>query len=185
MKSLKILIAIFLLILVTLLVFYFSQRSGKTSIIKENLSGNMKLLSSVFENNQSIPPKYTCDGENVNPPLEIKEMPEGAETLVLIVDDPDAPGGTFVHWIVWNIPPSISLIKENSAPEGAIQGINDFGKNSYSGPCPPSGTHHYHFKLYALDQSLVLDSAARKEDLEKAMETHILEQAELIGLYQR
>ncbi len=152
--------------------------------IEKNLPNNMKLLSSVFKNNQSIPVKYTCDGENINPPLQINEIPKGAKTLALIVDDPDAPIGIFVHWVVWNISPSASLIGEDSVPEGATQGINGSGKNSYVGPCPPSGIHHYHFKLYALDQSLEL-SSSKKENLEKAMEGHILDQTELVGLYQR
>jgi len=145
----------------------------------------MKLTSSAFENNQWIPSKYTCDGEDINPHLEIGEVPEGAKSLVLIVDDPDAPMGTWVHWVVWNIEPSISLIKEGSVPEGGMEGLNNFGKHSYGGPCPPSGMHHYHFKLYSLDTRLELSSSSKKEDIEKAMEGHILDWAELIGLYQR
>jgi len=145
----------------------------------------MKLSSPAFENNQTIPSKYTCDGEDVSPALEISEAPEGAKSLVLIMDDPDAPMGTWDHWIVWNIAPSISSIEGNSMPEGAVQGTNSYGKQPYGGPCPSSGAHHYHFKLYALDTKLELNPSSIKKDVEKAMEGHILDQAELIGLYQR
>ncbi len=145
----------------------------------------MKLTSSVFENKGSIPSKYTCDGEDINPPLNLSDVPDDTESLVLIVDDPDAPGKTWDHWIVWNIPATVSEIEEDSVPEGAVQGMNDFGKQPYGGPCPPSGTHNYHFKLYALDAELNLDSSVKKQDVFKAMEGHILEEAELVGKYQR
>jgi len=112
-------------------------------------------------------------------------VPEGTKSLVLIMDDPDAPIDTWDHWIVWNISPAITSIEENSVPEGGVQGMNSFGKAPYGGPCPPSGAHHYYFKLYALDKELELDSSSRKEDVEGAMEDHVLERAELIGLYQR
>jgi Raf kinase inhibitor-like YbhB/YbcL family protein len=156
--------------------------STETPLTTETI---MKIESPAFENNQPIPSKYTCDGEDINPPLKISDVPENAKSLVLIVDDPDAPLGTFTHWIVWNIDPKTSFVEENSVPAGAIVGVNDFGKNSYGGPCPPSGTHHYHFKLYALDTTLNLDKNSKKKDLEKAMENHILEKAEIIGIYKR
>jgi Raf kinase inhibitor-like YbhB/YbcL family protein len=170
--------------------FYLSQRSPEPSLElpkQKELSEQkiMKLTSPAFGNNQLIPAKYTCDGQDINPPLQISEIPEGAKSLVLIVDDPDAPMGTWDHWIVWNIDPSISLIEENTVPKGAIEGLNDFGKTSYGGPCPPSGTHHYYFKLYALDRTLELDSSVKKKEVEKAMAGAILDQVELIGLYQR
>ncbi len=145
----------------------------------------MRLTSSAFENNQFIPAKYTCDGEDINPPLLISDVPEGTKSLVLIVDDPDAPMGTWDHWVVWNINPSTEKIEEGQTPEGAVEGMNDFQKHPYGGPCPPSGIHHYHFKLYALDKILDIDASSRKEDVEKAMEGSILAQSELIGLYQR
>lgn len=145
----------------------------------------MKITSSAFENNQIIPAKYTCDGQDISPPLKIEEMPQEAKSLVLIVDDPDAPMGTWVHWVVFNIEPSVSLIGENMVPQGGKEGLNDFSKTSYGGPCPPSGSHRYFFKVYALDKMLELDSSANKGDVEKAMEGSILDQAELIGLYQR
>ena len=145
----------------------------------------MQISSSAFRHNQNIPAKYTCDGENISPPLEFKDAPGKASTLALIVDDPDASGGDWVHWLVWNITPAVSSIPENSAPEGAIQGTTDFGNQKYGGPCPPSGTHRYFFKLYALDAKLTLPSYSTKADLLKAMEGHIITQAELIGLYSR
>ena len=140
------------------------------------------ITSPAFENEGVIPSKYTCDGENVNPRLNIDGLPEGTESLVLIVDDPDAPMGTWDHWTVWNIPPS-ERIEEDSVP--GTEGLNDFGKHSYGGPCPPSGTHRYFFKVYALDTKLNLNGSSRKKDVEKAMKGHILAKGELIGLYKR
>jgi Raf kinase inhibitor-like YbhB/YbcL family protein len=178
----QILIPILILLLIVGLFFYFSKRPLKPSL-KLPEKKIMKLTSSAFEHNQPIPKKYTCDGEDINPPLKIEGVPEGTKSLVLIVDDPDAPMGVFCHWIVWNIDPKISQIEENSKP--GIEGINDFGKNSYGGPCPPSGIHHYHFKIYALDTLLDLPLSSKKSDLEKAIQNHILDWAELIGTYQR
>ena len=143
----------------------------------------MEIQSPAFENNGYIPSKYTCQGEDINPPLQISQVPQEAKSLVLIVDDPDAPMGTWVHWVVWNIPPKIKEISEKSLPQGAVEGLNDFQKHSYGGPCPPSGTHRYFFKLYALDTILNLDTSSTKNDLERAMKGHILDQAQLIGLY--
>lgn len=145
----------------------------------------MKITSPAFNNNGMIPKKYTCDGEDVNPPLDFHDVPENAKSLALIVDDPDAPMGTWVHWLVFNIPPNCKKINENSVPEGAKEGINDFRKYGYSGPCPPYGTHRYFFKLYALDCELKLTGSISKKDLEKAMEGHILAKTEIIGLYIR
>ena len=139
----------------------------------------MKLISSSFENNGSIPAKFTCQGEDVNPQLIIEDIPDGTKSLVLIVDDPDAPMGTWVHWVVYDIAP-ISQIDEDSIP--GKQGINDFRKQNYGGPCPPSGIHRYFFKIYALDEELGLEEGVLKEDLEDAMQGHILDKAELIGL---
>ena len=145
----------------------------------------MKITSPAFADKQMIPQKYTCDGENINPPLQITEVPSNTQSLVLIVDDPDAPSGDWVHWLVWNINPETKLITENESPQGAIQGTNDFGKQNYGGPCPPSGIHHYQFKIYALDTTLNLPSSSRKKGLETAMANHILDKDMLIGLYQR
>jgi len=142
-------------------------------------------LKSVFWMNEEIPDKYTCNGDNVSPPLEFIDVPADAESLVLIVEDPDASSGTWVHWLVWNIPPDIIKFDEGAIPKGAVQGMNNFGKMSYGGPCPPSGTHRYYFKLYALNSKLNLEEGSSKADLEQAIENHILIQTELIGLYSK
>ncbi len=153
---------------------------------KELQKKDLLIVSSpVFENNGSIPGKYSCDGANVNPPILIENVPNGTKSLTLIVDDPDAPVGIWVHWVLWNINPETKEIKENSVPKGAQQGMNDFRKHNYGGPCPPSGTHRYFFKLYALDTILTLSPNATKADLEKAMKGHIIEQAHIVGLYKR
>ena len=140
------------------------------------------LTSTAFSPHEEIPAKYTCQGEDINPPLAVAGIPEGTKSLALIMDDPDAPGGNWNHWLVYNIAPT-SEIKENSVP--GTQTRNDFGRVNYGGPCPPSGTHRYFFKLYALDAVLVFKGAPSKEALEKAMQGHILEKTELIGLYQK
>jgi Raf kinase inhibitor-like YbhB/YbcL family protein len=145
----------------------------------------VKISSSAFDHKELIPVKYTCDGMDMNPPLTIQNIPPEAKSLALIVDDPDAPRGMWVHWVVWNIDPGTKEIKENSVPAGAKQGMNDFGKSDYGGPCPPSGTHRYFFKLYALDTTLNLGPDTTKATLEAAMKGHIIAQAETIGLYKR
>lgn len=146
----------------------------------------MLLTSPSFEHNGRIPKKFTCDGGNINPELLIQNVPEEAATLALIMHDPDAPReGGFTHWVVWNIDPSTTQIKQESMPPGGVEGRNGAGQNAYTGPCPPSGTHHYEFRLYALDISLDLSGTTNKDALENAMEGHVLEKTELIGLYQR
>ncbi len=145
----------------------------------------LKLSSTAFQNNGFIPSKYTCDGRDINPPLVIENVPPGTKSLALIVDDPDAPGGTWVHWVSWNIAPDIKEIKENDTPKGSAAGLNDFNRQAYGGPCPPSGTHRYFFKLYALDTALDLPSGTRKADIEKTMKGHVISQAQIIGLYKR
>jgi len=145
----------------------------------------MKLTSPAFKNNEKIPAQYTCDGENINPPLEISAVKEFAQSLVLINDDPDAPNGDWVHWLVWNINPKTKEITENSVPLGTVEGTTSFGRPGYGGPCPPSGTHRYFFKLYALDINLNLDQNTDKKQLEIAIKNHIIDQTELIGLYGR
>lgn len=142
----------------------------------------MKVTSPSFKNNQNIPCKYTCQGEDVNPSLEFSDLPEGTKSLSLIIDDPDAPNGTFVHWVLFNMP-IVEKINENSS-EG-IEGINSSGEIGYMGPCPPSGIHRYFFKLYALDSFLDLKKGCKKQDVEKKMKGHVLAQAELIGLYKK
>jgi len=145
----------------------------------------LKISSPSFENGGKIQKKYTCDGENVNPPLKIENVPSNAKSLALVFDDIDAPRGTYVHWIVWNIDPGLKEIKENSVPEGVVQGTNDFKKRNYGGPCPPRRAHKYVFKIYALDTLLNLNPNSTKTDLEKAMEGHIISRAQLMGLYKR
>jgi len=142
----------------------------------------MKLTSPEFANNGFIPQKFTCEGEDINPPLVMESIPAMTEKLALIIDDPDAPVGTFVHWVVYDIP-VVSRIEENSIP--GKQGINDFRRRNYGGPCPPSGTHRYFFKVYALDERLELAEGINKAGLEKAMEGHLLAKTELIGLYRK
>ncbi|MCK4326906.1 MAG: YbhB/YbcL family Raf kinase inhibitor-like protein [Candidatus Diapherotrites archaeon] len=143
----------------------------------------MKITSTAFRDMQPIPAKYTCDGNDMSPPLDVSGAPEGTKSLALIVDDPDAPVGVWVHWVVWNLP--AASIPENSLPAGALQGMNSFSKLDYGGPCPPSGRHRYFFKLYALDTKLDLEDGSSEKDLEMAMNGHILAEAQLIGTYER
>jgi len=143
----------------------------------------MQITSSAFKHNGKIPSKYTCDGEDVNPDLSISGILENTKTLALIMHDPDAPvEGGWTHWVVFNIPVTDN-IAENSVP--GKEGFNSFKQTAWGGPCPPSGTHRYFFYVYALDTELTLDSSPTKADVEKAMENHILEKAELMGLYIR
>jgi Raf kinase inhibitor-like YbhB/YbcL family protein len=144
----------------------------------------MKITSSAFQEGGSIPSKFTCDGGDTSPPLQIAEVPSGAKSLALIVDDPDAPSGLFTHWIVWNISPQTNGIAEGSAPKG-VQGTSDFGKSGYGGPCPPSGTHRYYFKIFALDRELDLRSGAKRSQLDAALKGNVIAQGELMGRYAR
>lgn len=145
----------------------------------------MKLKSSAFEENQPIPTIYTCDGDNINPHLDISDVPPNAQSLVLIVDDPDAPNGTFTHWMVWDILPQTREISENSFPEGSVQGINSAGQVGYIAPCPPSGLHHYYFKLYALNRKLDVTQNISREELEREIDGSIIEETEIVGTYSR
>lgn len=142
----------------------------------------MKITSPSFSENGMIPEKFSCDGEDINPALAIENIPAFAQSLALIVDDPDAPMGTWVHWVVYNIPVT-SRIDENSVP-GTL-GENDFGRKKYGGPCPPGGTHRYFFKIYALDAVMSVSGKVTKRALEDAMQGHIIEKAQTIGLYKR
>lgn len=142
----------------------------------------LKVSSPAFESEGLIPEKYTCDGENISPPLHIENIPTEAACLALITEDPDAPVGTWVHWLVWNIPVTHHM-DENKVH--GIQGLNDFMQHHYGGPCPPSGTHRYFFKVYALNALLSLSPNAKKKQLEKAMSEHIIAFGELVGLYKR
>jgi len=148
-------------------------------------SGVMRIQSTDFEPNGPIPARFTCDGENISPKLSVSGVPEDAVSLVLVVDDPDAPMGTWVHWLVWNIPPQTVEIASAAVPAGSVEGVTSFGRSGYGGPCPPSGTHRYFFKLYALDQNLSLTAAAKVQELDAAMSGHVLDKAGLVGVYGR
>lgn len=145
----------------------------------------LHLISPAFSNNSPIPSLYTCDGKNISPPLQWEGLPAGTKSLVLIVDDPDAPKVTWTHWVVYNISPKVIGSLEGFPPEGGRQGKNDFGKFNYGGPCPPKGVHRYFFKLYALDTLIKLPAGATKQEIEEQMKTHILEQTQLVGTYSR
>jgi Raf kinase inhibitor-like YbhB/YbcL family protein len=145
----------------------------------------MKISSPAFESGGKIPKEYTCDGKTVNPPLKIENAPLSTKSFALVFDDIDAPRGTYVHWIVWNMDPGLKEMRESSVPEGVVQGMNDFKKRNYGGPCPPGRAHRYVFKIYALDTVLNLNPNSTKKDLEKAMEGHVLSRAELTGSYKR
>lgn len=179
-------ISVILLIIGAVILFlHFSKKKDEVNLIS-NIIKNMKISSPAFDNGVLIPSKYTCDGQNINPPLVIEEVPSEAKSLVLVVDDPDAPMGTWVHWTIWNIDPGTREIPENTVPKGAVEGKTSFGKPGYGGPCPPSGTHRYFFKIYALDvPSLNLNSSATVKDLVKSMQDHILDSGEFFGTYSR
>ena len=151
---------------------------------------SLVLTSTVFQDGEAIPSKYTCDGQDVSPPLAWSAPPNGTKSFALINDDPDAPMGTWVHWVVYNLPASVRQLPEafpadQERPDGTRQGRTDFGRIGYGGPCPPSGTHRYVFTLYALDTVLSLAPGATKADVEAALQGHILAQAQFIGTYRR
>ncbi|MHC4706923.1 MAG: YbhB/YbcL family Raf kinase inhibitor-like protein [Planctomycetota bacterium] len=150
----------------------------------------IKITSPAFEEGGLIPARYTADGADISPPLQWEAVPEGTRSIALISDDPDAPVGTWVHWVLYNLPADTRDLTENvppdkTLPNGARQGTSDFGRIGYGGPAPPSGTHRYFFKIYALDVQIDLPPGARKPDLLKAMEGHILAQGQLMGRYKR
>jgi len=165
-----------------------AQQTTSTPV-NENKSG-IKLTSKALNEGQASPRGYTCDGANVSPPLEWTGVPKSAKTLAIVADDPDAPAGTWVHWVLYNLPSDVIGMVENTPPietlsGGGMQGTNDFQKIGYGGPCPPRGSHRYFFKIYALDSELPLKPGASKVDLEPAMEGHIISQGQLIGTYRR
>lgn len=153
-----------------------------TLFMTTRVGGDLIITSPAFKHEGLIPSKYTCEGEGINPPLNIQNIPEGSKTLALIIEDPDAPNGTFDHWVVWNIPPA-GTIKENTIP--GISGHNSAGKTGYLGPCPPSGSHRYYFNVFALNTSLDLMGGENKKKLQQAMESHILAKGTLMGRYQK
>ena len=153
-------------------------------------ASSLEIKSDAFKEGGYIPARYTCESDNLSPPLSWSKAPEGTKSFALICDDPDAPMGTWVHWVVFNIPPEITYLEENALGRGKIlsgirEGINDFRKHAYGGPCPPSGTHRYFFKVYALDTMLDISPNSQKSDLENAMKGHILAEGQIIGLYKR
>ena len=148
------------------------------------------ITSSAFEEGGMIPSKYTCDGENISPPLKWEGVPQETKSIAIISDDPDAPVKIWVHWVMWNIPVDMEQLAESvppdaDLPDGSKQGINDFKHHGYGGPCPPMGTHRYYFKVYALDTKIDLASSSRKSHLLKAMEGHILAEGQLMGKYKK
>ena len=165
-----------------LLIFYAKK---DTVYVLFSTKNNMELKSTSFKHNSIIPSKYTCDGENINPNLYMENVPDNAKELVLIVDDPDAPAGTWIHWTVWGIDPAINTIKEGELPEGAREGLTSFGTVGYGGPCPPegSGAHRYSFRIYALDKKIKLPAGSALDELQKEMQGDVVASAEIIGLY--
>lgn len=145
----------------------------------------LTLTSAAFKHSQPIPARFSCEGSDTSPPLAIEGVPKEAKALALIMDDPDAPAGTWVHWVLWNIDPSTKQIAQGSTPRGAEQGVNSWLRKGYGGPCPPSGQHRYFFRLYALSQRLNLPSNSTRKDLDRAMKGKILAQTELLGVYSR
>ena len=182
-----------------ILVFLCSCSSGPAPGSSEIKTNNNKaveakmgitLMSTAFKDGEMIPSKYTCDGVNVSPQLSWSGVPSNAETVALILDDPDAPEKTWVHWVIYDLPTSTNSLPENVPKEeksiaGGKQGINDFKKIGYGGPCPPSGTHRYYFKIYALDAATSLTPGATRDQLSKAMEGHVVAQGQLLGKYKR
>ena len=142
-----------------------------------------QIVSSAFDDDDLMPIRFTCKGANISPPLTISNVPVGTASIALIMHDPDAPNGDYIHWLVWNIPPEIDEFLEGEAPDSAIEGTNSFGNIHYDGPCPPSGTHRYVFELYALDAMLDLDEGAPEEDLQTEITEHALGQTSLTGRF--
>lgn len=173
---------------VFVIVFLAIQNNQERS---QNMANNLnsssvsklRLSSPAFSEGSPIPKQYSCDGQNISPPLDIANVPANAKSLALIMHDPDAPVGDYVHWTMWNIPIGIKTIAANSVPPGAIQGLNSNGQNKYIGPCPPSGTHRYMFELYALDTKLNLPATIQRDELLKAMDGHIIAKHTLSGTF--
>jgi len=185
---------LFVLIMMCLYACEGPKTDAPSAVDKEKAGGAkmaaIKVSSPAFENEAMIPAKYTCDGRDISPPLSWEGLPQGAKSIALISDDPDAPVGTWVHWVMWNIPPDKtglpeSMPKDGELADGTRQGTTDFKRTGYGGPCPPGGVHRYYFKVYALDAMLEPAAGATKAQLLKAMEGHILAKGELMGRYTR
>ncbi len=173
-----------------ILCFSFGAKPALCAEEPEGGIGTMDIKSTAFKNGETIPKKYTCEGEDVSPPLSWSSPPNGTKSMVLICDDPDAPVGTWVHWVLFGLSPSVTSLPEGvpakESAEGAKQGRNDFGNLGYGGPCPPPGpAHRYFFKLYAVDKELNLKPGATKAEVMKAIEGHILDEGQLMGKYRR
>jgi len=178
----KIILTVIFILLFTNTLFLQIHHRGKKM--------GVKITSAAFADSGMIPSKYTCDGINVSPPLAWQTEANGIKSFVLICDDPDAPAGDWVHWILYDLPAASREIKEDcnanrNLPDGALMGVNDFHKISYGGPCPPSGTHKYHFKIYALDKILHLNAGATKRTILEAMKGHVVDHGLLVGKYKR
>lgn len=148
-------------------------------------SGRMRFSSPAFAQNGPVPSRHACDGDDVSPPLEISGVPEGTKSLAIVVDDPDAPIGTWTHWTVWNVAPTVTRIEEGTVPGDASQGMTSYGQAGYRGPCPPFGTHRYFFRLYALDAILTLPPSTDARALQAAIDPHVMDSAGLVGTYRR
>ncbi len=178
---------------IVLSVFLVYSCAGESRTVKENKGAEkmeIKITSSAFEEGGTIPSKYTCDGADISPPLQWDSVPDGTVSIAIISDDPDAPMGTWVHWVLYNLPADVNHLSENmpddeTLPDGTRQGLTDFGKTGYGGPCPPGGIHRYYFKIYALDKKIDVAVVIDKEGLLKNMEGHIIAQGQLIGKYKR
>jgi Raf kinase inhibitor-like YbhB/YbcL family protein len=164
--------------------------SGSAAPLKGGSPMTLSVSSPAFESMRAIPSQYTCDGSDISPPLCWKGVPPAAKSIVLFCDDPDAPRGTWVHWVCYDIPPTVDTLRENvpktdTLPAGGNQGLSDFGRIGYGGPCPPGGTHRYFFKVYALDAMLNLRPGRTKKEVEQAMQGHVLALGECVGTYSR
>jgi Raf kinase inhibitor-like YbhB/YbcL family protein len=180
-----------LFVLLVLIYGFAAKVEGPVlSTVKGDKKMTITITSSAFKEGGLIPAKYTCDGKNISPPLNWQQIPDGTKSFALICDDPDAPVGDWVHWVMWNIPAEANQLPENippvkELPDGTKQGTNDFRRSGYGGPCPPSGVHRYYFKIYALDVMLDLPASTTKRDLLTAMKDHILAEGKLMGKYGR
>ncbi len=184
--SSKILILFLLLIVcVVAVMFFLESKQAQKNQLKLNNIANMVIKSPDFKDNEFIPSVYTCEGENISPQIDFYDVPSDAQSLVLIMDDPDTSMGTFNHWIMWNISPETKTISQNSIPLKATCGLNSANKKGYIGPCPPSGTHRYFFKLYALNTTLNLSENSKVLELQNAITGHIIAEAQMFGLYKK
>ena len=185
MRNILLLSIAFLFLSSLCLGIYFHKAPVAKSGKEATIFSPMKITSTAFSENTSIPATYSCDAAGINPPLSFSDIPSQAKSLALIVDDPDAPNGTFVHWVVYNIHPTVTNIEEGKGIPQATIGINGIGKEGFIAPCPPSGQHRYYFKLYALDSVLPNPPGANKDEILDAIKGHVISEAQLVGLYKR